>query len=243
MFIEIDTHTHTLASGHAYCTMNEMAQEAAARGLKGLAITEHAPDMPGGPYIYHFQNLKVVPRKRKGIELLLGVELNIRNEQGEVDLSVKELKEMDIAIASMHAPCYKGAMDKESITRAYIHAMENPYVDIIGHPDDGRFPVDFETMVRGAKQTGTLLEVNNSSLRPEGFRLHSMENCRDMLEECKKQGAMVVLGTDSHVDVDIAEYPYAFQILKEVDFPEELVANTSLDKLKSSLKRASFKEL
>ena len=67
MFIEIDTHTHTLASGHAYCTMNEMAQEAAARGLKGLAITEHAPDMPGGPYIYHFQNLKVVPRKRKGI--------------------------------------------------------------------------------------------------------------------------------------------------------------------------------
>ena len=54
---------------------------------------------------------------------------------------------------------------------------------------------------------------------------------------------MVVLGTDSHVDVDIAEYPYAFQILKEVDFPEELVANTSLDKLKSSLKRASFKEL
>ena len=237
MFIEIDTHTHTLARGHAYCTMNEMAQEAAARGLKGLAITEHAPDMPGGPYIYHFQNLKVVPRKRKGIELLLGVELNIRNEQGEVDLSEKELKEMDIAIASMHAPCYKGAMDKESITRAYIHAMENPYVDIIGHPDDSRFPVDYERLVRTAKETGTLLEVNNSSLRPTSFRQNAWENMCRMLELCRQYGARIVLGTDSHVDQTIADYARTEELLKETGFPEELIANTSLEGLKALLKR------
>ena len=47
MRVEIDTHTHTLASGHAYNTLNEMAQAAADKGLKGLAITEHAPEMPG----------------------------------------------------------------------------------------------------------------------------------------------------------------------------------------------------
>ena len=47
MRVEIDTHTHTLASGHAYNTMNEMAKAAADKGLKGLAITEHAPEMPG----------------------------------------------------------------------------------------------------------------------------------------------------------------------------------------------------
>lgn len=243
MNIEIDTHSHTLASGHAYNTIREMAASASGKGLKGLAITDHAMRMPGTCHSYYFQNLRVVPREMYGIELLLGTELNILNEAGEVDMPQEPLAELDIAIASMHHPCYQGECSKEAVTQAYLKVMKNEYVDIIGHPDDGRFPVDFETMVRGAKQTGTLLEVNNSSLRPEGFRLHSMENCRDMLEECKKQGAMVVLGTDSHVDVDIAEYPYAFQILKEVDFPEELVANTSLDKLKSSLKRASFKEL
>ncbi len=64
-----------------------------------------------------------------------------------------------------------------------------------------------------------------------------MENCRKMLLECKKQGVMVVLGTDSHVDADIANYEYAYRILEETDFPEELVANTTLAKLKSSLKR------
>ncbi len=115
--------------------------------------------------------------------------------------------------------------------------MRNEYVDIIGHPDDGRFPVDFKELAREAKKTGTLLEVNNSSLRPEGFRENAAENCRNMLDECKKQGTMIVLGTDSHMDADIAEYPYAYRILEEVDFPEELVANTSLEKLRSSLKR------
>ena len=43
MNIEIDTHTHTLASGHAYNTLREMAAMAAEKGLKGLAITEHSP--------------------------------------------------------------------------------------------------------------------------------------------------------------------------------------------------------
>ena len=87
-----------------------------------------------------------------------------------------------------------------------------------------------------AKETGTLLEVNNSSLRPEGFRENTKENCLEMVKECKAQGVMIVLGSDSHVDADIAEYPYAEEILRETDFPEELVANVSLKKLKACIK-------
>ena len=236
MKIEIDTHTHTLASGHAYNTIQEMASAAAKKGLRGLAITDHAVQMPGTCHIYYFQNLRVVPRQMHGIELLMGTELNILNEKGEVDLSQELLKELDIAIASMHFPCYKGECTREMVTRAYVNVMQNPYVDIIGHPDDGRFPGDKEILVREAKKTGTLLEVNNSSLSPESFRMNTMENCRDMLWECRKQEAMVVLGSDSHVDTDIANYQYASSALLEVNFPDELIANTSLEKLKSCLK-------
>lgn len=236
MRVEIDTHTHTLASGHAYNTINEMAKTAADKGLKGLAITEHAPQMPGTCHLFYFQNLRVVPRERYGIELLLGTELNIMNEDGEVDLPDETLKTLDIAIASMHTPCFKGERTVEKVTAAYEKVMEHRYVDIIGHPDDGRFPVDMERLVSQAKKTGTLLEVNNSSLRPDGFRENTRENCLRMLKECKKQGAMIVLGSDSHVDVDIAEYPYAEEVLKKADFPEELIANLSLEKLKASLK-------
>ena len=114
--------------------------------------------------------------------------------------------------------------------------MENPLIHIIGHPDDGRFPVDMKRLVSKAKKTGTLLEVNNSSLRPDGFRENTKENCLRMVKECKEQGVMIVLGSDSHVDADIAEYPYAEEILKKANFPEELIANLSLEKLKACIK-------
>ena len=231
MRVEIDTHTHTLASGHAYNTLNEMAQAAADKGLKGLAITEHAPEMPGTCHLFYFQNLRIVPRKKYGIELLLGTELNIMNARGEIDLPDSVLERLDIAIASIHMPCFKDERTIDNVTAAYEKVMEHPYVDIIGHPDDGRFPVDMKRLVKKAKETGTLLEVNNSSLRPEGFRENTKENCLEMVKECKAQGVMIVLGSDSHVDADIAEYPYAEEILRETDFPEKLVANVSLEKL------------
>lgn len=237
MKIEIDTHTHTLASGHAYNTIREMAAMAAKKGLKGLAITEHAPEMPGTCHLYYFQNLRIVPRRMCGIELMLGTELNILDEEGEVDLSQKILQELDIAIASMHTPCFQEERSKERVMKAYRNVMQNEYVDIIGHPDDGRFPIDYAELVKEAKRTGTLLEVNNSSLRPEGFRVNTRENSLRILEECKRQGAMIVLGSDSHVDVDIAKFPYAQSVLEEIDFPEELIANVTLERLKTSLKR------
>ncbi|MEI3380924.1 MAG: PHP domain-containing protein [Dorea sp.] len=151
MRVEIDTHTHTLASGHAYNTINEMAKTAADKGLKGLAITEHAPQMPGTCHLFYFQNLRTVLVKRYGIELLLGTELNIMNEDGEVDLPEETLKTLDIAIASMHTPCFKGERTVEKVTAAYEKVMEHRYVDIIGHPDDGRFPVDMERLVSQEK--------------------------------------------------------------------------------------------
>lgn len=236
MRIEIDTHSHTLVSGHAYCTIHEMARAAAQKGLKGLAITEHAPEMPGSTHLFYFQNLRVVPRQMDGIELLLGTELNIMDEEGNVDLPEITLSQMDIVIASMHIPCYQGEKTAEAVTRAYIRAMENPYIDIIGHPDDGRFPVDYEELAKAAKRTGTLLELNNSSLKPGGFRENSMVNALEMLKYCKEYQVKIVVSTDSHVDTTIAELPYVEQVLEQAEFPEELVVNRTLEGLKSSLK-------
>ena len=145
------------------------------------------------------------------------------------------LKTLISQFASIHIPCFRDERTVENVTAAYENVMENPYVDIIGHPDDGRFPVDMKRLVSKAKKTGTLLEVNNSSLRPEGFRENTKENCLRMVRSVRT-GVMIVLGSDSHVDADIAEYPYAEEILRETDFPEELVANVSLEKLKACIK-------
>ena len=137
----LDVHTHTLASGHSYSTIREMAHTASQRGLKLLGITEHAPKMPGSCHEFYFQNLKVVDRQMCGAELLLGAELNILNSEGTVDLPDTILQKLDITIASLHIPCMSPGTEYEN-TMAYINAMKNPLINIIGHPDDRRYPVN-----------------------------------------------------------------------------------------------------
>ena len=101
----LDVHTHTIASGHAYNSMMEMAKAGFDKGLKLLGITEHAPMMPGTCHSLYFHNLKVVPRTMCGIEVMLGVELNILDYDGHVDLDARTLRQLDLKIASLHSVC------------------------------------------------------------------------------------------------------------------------------------------
>lgn len=226
----LDVHTHTLASGHAYNTIWEMAQAAADKGLELLGITEHAPQMPGSCHEFYFSNLKVVPREIAGIRVLLGTELNILDYEGNVDLSQGLLRQMDLAIASLHIPCCKPGTAKEN-TAAYIGAMRNPYINIIGHPDDGRYPIEYEELVKAAKQYRVLLEINNNSLNPSGFRKDTAENDREILRLCKQYEVPVIMGSDAHVLTDICNHERIFPLLREIDFPEELVVNRSTEEL------------
>ena len=70
----LDVHTHTLASGHAYNTIMEMAKAASEKGMELLGITEHAPAMPGTCHEFYFLNLKVLKRSLYGITVLFGAE-------------------------------------------------------------------------------------------------------------------------------------------------------------------------
>lgn len=237
MKLVLDTHSHTLASGHAYNTIREMACAAKEKGLELLAITEHAPQMPGTCHDFYFSNLKVVSRQMCGVELLLGAELNILDSYGNVDLTEDLLNKMDIVIASMHVPCYTAGTREEN-TRAYLNVMKNPYVNIIGHPDDSRYPVDMEALVLASKQHQVLLELNNSSLSPTGARQDAKGNDIKMLELCKKHHVPIVIGSDAHVDSDVGRHDFAMQLIQELDFPEELIINRAVKELKKYLKRS-----
>lgn len=226
----LDLHTHTIASGHAYNTLREMAKAASDKGLSVLGITEHAPKMPGTCHSFYFHNLKTVPRELYGIRLLLGSEVNIMDFEGNIDLEERDLKGMDIIIASLHTPCIKPGSIKENTT-AYLKVMENPYVNIIGHPDDGRYPVDYRALVEGVKEKGKVLELNNHSLDPKCFRRDARENDLKMLELCKEYAVPVIMGSDAHFDTLIGEFSMARELLEEVDFPEELVLNRSVEAL------------
>lgn len=226
----LDLHTHTLASGHAYNTIWEMVQGAAEKNLELLGITEHAPMMPGSCHEYYFSNLKALPRRIRGVQVLFGTELNILDVNGSVDMSSELLQQMDVVIASLHLPCFSPASLEEN-TQAYENAMKNPLINIIGHPDDGRYPIDYERLVRAAKENHVLLEINNNSLNPVGFRKDTAPNDRKMLELCKEYEVPVILGSDAHVVTEIGNHERAYKVLEEVEFPEELVVNRSVDEV------------
>lgn len=225
----MDLHTHTVVSGHAYNTLYEMVKSASEKGVKLLGVTEHAPRIPGACHPFYFINFKVVPRELSDVKLLLGCELNIIDYDGNIDLEERYLQGLDFGIASIHEPCYSSGTIAQN-TAAYSGVMKNPAVQVIGHPDDGRFPVDYDTLAAAAKEHHVLLEVNASSLHPQCHRQNARENYITMLEYCRHYQTPIVIDSDAHCEADVGNHDRAHKLLAEIDFPEELVVNTSIRK-------------
>lgn len=226
--IQFDLHTHTIASGHATtATITDMAKSAAAKNLKMLGISDHGPATLGGGRISYFRNLAYAPRKRLGVEILYGVEVNIMDNKGTLDLDDTILKNLDYAIASMHRPVIKPGTIEEN-TAAYIAAMKNPYVRIIGHCDDVKYPVDYFALVQAAMKNHVFLEINNSSLSPDGYRGNTKANNLMILNLCKHFHYPVLLSSDSHGPEHVGDFSYALELVKLAEMPEELILNYSL---------------
>jgi len=225
MQIKLDTHSHTLASAHAYSTILENARVAADRGMELLAITDHAPCMDDSPHIMHFINYPRLDKTIYGVEMRYGVEVDITDYEGSVSMEQALLDEMDIGIASFHEVVLRSGSKAEN-TRAFLGAMQTPNISIIGHPDDSRVPIDFEALVIEAKRVGVLIEVNNSSLHPSHFRQGARENYKTILKLCEQHGVSIALGSDAHFALAVGDHSMALALLEEVGFPEELVINT-----------------
>src|SRR5512143_2863595 len=102
MEIIADMHTHTVASGHAYSTVNELARAARDRGLKALALTDHGPALPGGPHLYHFGAMRFIPPWIDGVRILRGVEANIIGPDGTLDMPDSYLDKLEFVMAGLH---------------------------------------------------------------------------------------------------------------------------------------------
>lgn len=228
----LDTHTHTVVSGHAYSTLLENIKAAHDKGLEMLAVTDHGTAMPGGPHIYYFNNLKVIPRVVYGVTVLKGVEANIMDCEGRLDMSDEVLKKLDIVIASLHDNCIKPGSREEN-TRALLNAMDNDYVDILGHTGNPAFAIDIDAVVRKAKEKNILIEINNSSF--VSSRVGSYDNCLKIAQKAKELNAQIVIGSDAHICFSIGEFGKADKLIREAGISEEMVMNTSPERLKKYL--------
>lgn len=232
-----DLHIHTISSGHAYSTIMEIAQAAKNRELKMIAITDHGPAMPGGPHLYHFGNLKVLPEELCGVKIIKGVEANVVDHEGNLDMPERYLKELDWILAGFHPICYPGGTLEEN-TRAMCRAIENPMVDAIAHPGNPMFPMNKEKVVKTAKRFSKIIEINNSSLTYS--REGSEENCQDIAMLAARYKTGVVVGSDAHFAGHVGDLEEAGKIIERAGIKKDQVINTSTWKIERYMKDRRF---
>ena len=196
-----DLHTHTdLTDGLA--PLEEMLQTAAAMKYAYYAVTDHAPElamqrMTDEKMLAQRKQLRALQKKYPKMTLLHGTELNI-DEAGEVDWPAAFLKGFDVRVASVHSHFNQ---PKEEMTRRIIRAMENPYVNVIGHPTarliGKREPVEFDNdqVFEAAARTGTALEINGYPDRLDLKDEHIMW--------AKRHGVKFAVDTDAHSAVHL----------------------------------------
>jgi DNA polymerase (family 10) len=164
-----DLHSHTTASDGKN-TIEEMALAAQALGYEFLAVTDHsksqviANGLTADRLLKHASEIRRVSEKMKGITLLVGCEVDILAD-GRLDFEDSILAELDFVVASPHISLKQ---DSAKATDRILRAIENRYVNVIGHPTGrlifGRegLPLNFPKIFKAAADTGTALEINAS---------------------------------------------------------------------------------
>ncbi len=239
MNIIADLHTHTLASHHAYSTVYENCLQASGLGLRALAITDHAPALSDAPNEFHFRNLHCLPRRTLGIILLRGAELNILDTSGSVDLGEGILKKLDYVIASFHESVFRPGAEEDH-TKALLRALENPYIDCIGHPGTPAFGFSIPEVLEMCLRKGKTVEINSHS---PIVRRGSEKNCAEIAKECMRIGLSVAMGSDAHFMTGVGEFSRAVQLLEDVGFPEELVINSSEERMRAFFLRRRGRDI
>ncbi len=184
-----DLHTHSHWSQDGKNTLEEMVAAALARGYEYYAVTDHSHYLRDGRLALQLQEIEELRKKYPKLRILAGVEANIRSN-GEVDVPEEELARLDWVVASVHnAP-------ENRPTERVLEAMENPYVDCIGHLTGRRIrtrgprDVDVERVVEKALEVGCLLEINGQPDRLDLRDVHA--------RAAKEAGLKLVVNSDAH---------------------------------------------
>ena len=229
-----DLHTHTIVSGHAYTTLLENINYCAENGIKILGTSEHGPAMPNAPHLWYFGNLRVVPRTINGVILLKGAEANILDINGNIDVTPHESQYLDYMIASFHECVFEPDSLENNMKALFNTIDRNDKVEIIGHIGNKNYNLDYEAVVKKAKEKNIMIEINNCSIIGSS-RKGSDKNCQKIAELCKQYGTKIIISSDAHICYSIGNFEPTIDMLNSINFPENLIMNDP-DKLIAHLK-------
>ncbi len=221
-----DFHAHTRHSDGSD-SVEEMVAAAKRLGYEYIAITDHskseriAHGLSEEKMLEHIKRIRDVGKKAKGIRVLAGSEVDIM-PGGELDYSRDLLKKFDIVVASVHS---RFTSPNEEITSRILTALENPCIDILGHPSGRRigkrepYDADFGKIFEKAAEKKVYLEINAHPERSDLSDVHAME--------AKKRGCKFVIDTDAHSASGLCYMQLGVSIARRAWLGEKDVVNTS----------------
>lgn len=220
--LKIDLHIHSIASGHSFNTIFELAAEAAKKDIKCIGIVDHGPSMEGAPHVGYFEMLYKVPKKINGVRVITGCECNIINIDGELDLPVNPRNNLNLVMAGLHKKTpYPENTTVNQNTKAITNAIERNKMHIIVHPYRPEFPIDIKVVMDTARKYNVLMEVNLSLFSRPNISNNFLEQVRLMIKMVQENNQKLIVGTDSHIATNIGDD----SILKKFDLniPPDLI--------------------
>jgi len=196
----LDLHTHSVASGHAYSTVAELASAAQAAGLRAFALTDHGPGLPHGPHLFHFTNLYRLKAFRGPCLILSGVEDDLSGPDGTVYLPDKALALLDVVLVGTHPYGWASGRTGAEVTRSLVKAMENPLIKGVTHPVNSWFDLDVKEIVKAAKPTATAVELNLTKSTDLDSRIHQF------LAWVEEFDAPLMINSDAHLADELGRW-------------------------------------
>ncbi|WP_379965569.1 DNA polymerase/3'-5' exonuclease PolX [Ectobacillus sp. sgz5001026] len=223
--IKGDLHMHTTWSDGAY-SIEEMIVACHKRGYEYISITDHsqylkvANGLTKDRLLEQGEEIRRLNEKYPDITILRGIEMDILPD-GTLDYEDDVLEQLDFVIASIHSGF---SQSPEMIMKRLQKACENKYVSMIAHPTgrllgkrDG-YAVDIDMLIRLAKETGTILELNANP--------HRLDLCANDLRKAEDAGVKLAINTDAHSLDMLHDMHIGVSVAKKGWIQSESIVNT-----------------
>ena len=220
---ETDLHAHSLFSSCGLHSIVEMLTASKKAGLKAQAITDHGPFLGRKTSSTFFERLD---NPVDGIILLKGMECNVIDEDGNIDVIPKFMQWYDVLLLGFHnfeprdaEPSYYSGIMIKAIRK-------NPCIDIIVHPNAPHYTMDFNAIAQAAAAEDVAVELNNAKTM---LGRSSAEQTESLIRACMDAGCSVAVNTDAHALNEVGNTEVMEKLLKKNGFPEERIVNRSTE--------------
>lgn len=225
-FLTIDLHIHTILSGDSHSTLSEYIERAKKLKMKVIGISDHGPGINHVVSHNHFRSLRRIPSNIDGVRVLKGIEANIIDTKGNIDLNDDILKTLDYTLASIHTGTPYKDKGVEINTLAYINAIKSGKVKIISHPFQTEVETNIEPIAIAACENNVLLEVDLFYLKPFILNEKTKAKLKKMIEIVKKYKKKVIVNSDSHNIWELGDDSILTDKLKkEIGLTDDIIIN------------------